>query len=64
MGLTVIAASVHGLLRPTCNSHKVLALDSAETKNAVDSGDINISRTSKSRDCKLREKLRNLAPKS
>jgi len=30
-GLTVIAASMHGLLRPTCNhNHKVVASASAE----------------------------------
>jgi len=32
-GLTVIAASTHGLLRPTCNhNHKLLVSTSAEIK--------------------------------
>jgi len=35
-GLTVIATSAHGLLRPTCNhSHNLLALASAEIKRSV-----------------------------
>jgi len=44
------------LLQPTCNhNHKLLASGSAEI-NPVDSGDINISQTWKSRDRQLGKK--------